>query len=126
MKNKYWLIAFALLCLVCAGAWMALPSKSGSHVVEIYQNSKLLYAIDLDTVQEPYNIVLGDDEMYNTLHITHDDICITHATCPDKVCVHRGKLSEKASPIVCLPNRVLIQYQDSQGDGVDAVTGAVS
>ena len=51
---------------------------------------------------------------------------MTSASCPDKVCVHRGKLSEKASPIVCLPNRVLIQYQDNKGGDVDAVTGAVS
>ena len=70
--------------------------------------------------------MLGDDEMYNTIHITHDDIDMTSASCPDKVCVHRGKLSEKASPIVCLPNRVLIQYRDSKGGDVDAVTGAVS
>ena len=103
MKNKYWLIAFSVLCLICAGAWMALPNKSECHVVEIYQNSKLLYTIDLNAVQEPYDIVLGDDEMYNTIHITHD-----------------------ASPIVCLPNRVLIQYQDNKGGDVDAVTGAVS
>ena len=95
-------------------------------MVEIYQNSKLLYTIDLNAVQEPYDIVLGDDEMYNTIHITHDDIDMTSASCPDKVCVHRGKLSEKASPIVCLPNRVLIQYQDNKGGDVDAVTGAVS
>ena len=48
MKNKYWLIAFSVLCLICAGAWMALPNKSECHVVEIYQNSKLLYTIDLN------------------------------------------------------------------------------
>ena len=52
MKNKYWLIAFSVLCLICAGAWMALPNKSECHVVEIYQNSKLLYTIDLNAVQE--------------------------------------------------------------------------
>lgn len=126
MKNKYWLIAFAVLCLISAGAWMALPSKQDRHVVEIYQNSKLLYTIDLDAVQKPYDIVLGNDETYNTIHITHDDIGITEATCPDKVCVHRGLLSQKSSPIVCLPNRVLIQYQDSKTDDVDAITGAVS
>ena len=51
MKNKYWLIAFSVLCLICAGAWMALPNKSECHVVEIYQNSKLLYTIDLNAVQ---------------------------------------------------------------------------
>ena len=125
MKNKYWLIAFSVLCLICAGAWMALPNKSECHVVEIYQNSKLLYTIDLNAVQEPYDIVLGDDETYNTIHITHDDICITHATCPDKVCVHRGKLSEKASPIVCLPNQVVVEIvsETENSSGVDITAG---
>ena len=56
MKNKYWLIAFSVLCLICAGAWMALPNKSECHVVEIYQNSKLLYTIDLNASKNPMTL----------------------------------------------------------------------
>lgn len=125
MKNRAWFLLFACAALLCAGAWIAMPAKTTGHVVEIYQDGKLLYTIDLDSVSAPYDMVLEGDALCNTIHITQGDICITDATCPDQVCVHRGWLSQQTTPIVCLPNRILIQYQDSVSEDVDAVTGAV-
>lgn len=126
MKNRSWFLLFVCIALLCAGAWIALPARAENPVAEIYQDSKLLYTIDLHSVQAPYDIVLEENGHCNTIHITHDDIEITAATCPDQVCVHRGCLSRKATPIVCLPNRILIQSQRSPSDEVDAVVGAAS
>ena len=42
------------------------------------------------------------------------------ADCPDQICVHMDWL--EAAPIVCLPNRLSIQYADGEGaSGLDAV-----
>ena len=55
-------------------------------------------------------------------------ICMSlpKASCPDQVCVKHGFLSSKATPIVCLPNKIVILYSGSVSETVDAVAGGVS
>lgn len=36
-------------------------------------------------------------------------VWVTEATCPDKICIHQGKISQEGETIVCLPNRMIIQ-----------------
>ena len=51
------------------------------------------------------------------------DLCVTSASCPDGICVNHGYLSARAGPIVCLPNRLVIQYRSSDPADADAVAG---
>lgn len=124
MKAKP-LIAFLIcLCLICVGALIFFSSKNRGQIVEIYQNKQLLYTIDLDQVDAPYDIELENNGRHNTVHVIHGDICVTSASCPDKVCVNRSYLSKQITPIVCLPNQVIIQYKGSSSTDVDTVVGA--
>lgn len=125
MKPRAWITLFVCVCLLRVAALVFLPSQKGD-VVEIYQNRTLLYTIHLDQVSEPYDIELENDGDSNTIHVIPGDICITHASCPDQVCVKHGCLSSKATPIVCLPNKIVIQYSGSVSETVDAVAGGVS
>ena len=45
----------------------------------------------------------------NWLHIENGQAWVTEASCPDKVCVHMGKISQPGQTIVCLPNQVVIE-----------------
>ena len=45
------------------------------------------------------------------------------ASCPDQVCVKHGALREGGTPIVCLPNRITIDWLETADGGADAVTG---
>ena len=40
----------------------------------------------------------------------------------DQICVHQGYISDGSQPIVCLPNRLIIQIQGG-GDALDAAAG---
>lgn len=124
MKTKMWIALFGGICILCAAALLLFPAKK-TDVAEIYQNGQLLYTISLSKVREPYDIQLERDGKSNTIHVIRGDLCITHASCPDGVCVNHGYLSSKAGPIVCLPNRVVIKYSGTPSD-IDAVTGAAS
>ena len=57
------------------------------------------------------------------VQITQDgQVRVSEASCPDQVCVRTGPTDQTASPIACLPNRLVIQVIDngtsSQLDGV--------
>ena len=46
----------------------------------------------------------------NTIQIKDKQISIIEADCPDKTCVNMGILKSAFTPIVCLPNHLVIQY----------------
>ena len=39
---------------------------------------------------------------------------ISEATCPDKVCIHQGRITMNGELLVCLPNRVIVTITESQ------------
>lgn len=91
----------------------------------IYQDGNLLYSINLNDVESPYEITItGDDDAYNTILVENGKISMSKASCPDKICVNTGSVTSSFLPIVCLPNKVVIQIKEtsSSGNTIDAVT----
>ena len=43
-------------------------------------------------------------------------IAVVAADCPDRICVREGWLSDSASPIVCLPHRLVIRIEKNAAD----------
>ena len=64
----------------------------------------------------------SQDGGYNIVVIADGKVRVSEASCPDQVCVRTGPTDQTASPIACLPNRLVIQVIDngtsSQLDGV--------
>lgn len=112
----------AMLVLLSFLAALPFMKNKGSTAV-ITLNGEVLCEIDLDSVQEPYTIeVHGECE--NTVYVEKGGIKVLSATCPDKVCVNRGILSSQdPSPIVCLPNRLVIELKNSGSQDADIYTG---
>lgn len=124
MKNRFWIIIFSLLVLVCAVLWLFISnSASRSQIVGIYQNGSLVEKIDLNSVTDNREITLSGEYGENVIYIAHGYIEMKSADCPDKLCVKHGELKNGGTPIVCLPNRVVIKFEDST-DSADAKTGA--
>ena len=121
MKNRTWAILFAAIAVICAVFYFFAPRQTGK-AIGIYQNGELIYTINPDTVTEIYEIVLEQDGDVNVIEVSSDGICMKEANCPDGTCVKRGALHEKATPIVCLPNKIVIKYIKASGE-VDAVAG---
>lgn len=57
----------------------------------------------------------------NSVIVKDNKIYLTDATCPDKLCVRHGELHNKYDAIVCLPNKVVIEYKNTED--IDAVAG---
>lgn len=124
MKNRIWILIFSAVLLVCALAWLYISNFSGSKVVGIYQNGSLVEKVDLNTVTANHEIALTGDSGKNVILLSHGSIKMKSAECPDKICVNHGELVNSASPIVCLPNKIVIKFENSAND-TDAKTGAL-
>ena len=99
-----------LLGAVCA--FMLMRPKG--DIVEIKQDGKLLYTLDLSK-EKNREIVVEYEGRRNVIAIEDGDIYMKQADCPDHTCIHTGKLSGGA-PIICLPNRLVIEYADGRSD----------
>lgn len=119
--------SIVFIFLLSAAAIFAMNyGKSGSRTAEIYQNGALLYTIDLNTVTESYEITVnGENGAYNIILVEQGQISMKEASCPDKLCVHMGKIHNASLPVTCLPNKVVLRITsdtDYDNDVPDAVT----
>lgn len=121
---KFAVVFLFAVAIVC-GILIWLQSKqSSSQLLQIYQHGTLVQTIDLSHVQEAYTIELkGENGANNTIMIEHGRACISHASCPDQVCVNQGWISDNSTlPVVCLPNQVVLEITGGGAD-LDTIAG---
>lgn len=125
MKNRIWIIIFSAVAVLCLAIWLFISNVSSpSRVVGIYKDGSLVEKIDLNSVTGEREITLSGNYGDNVILVSNGHIEMKSADCPDKLCVEHGELKVSSSPIVCLPNKVVIKFENST-DGADARTGAV-
>ena len=111
------LLLGCLLCIVLRGnsvfgSDIISSDKETQIIADIYQDGTLLQSIRLDTITEAYTfIVTGENDAENKIEVRPGSIGILSASCPDKLCVHQGFISNSLLPITCLPNRLVIQVR---------------
>ena len=82
---------------------------------DIYQNGELKQSIDLSTVKESFTFTMeGEAGCTNQIEVRPESIGIISASCPDKLCVHQGFITDSLLPITCLPNRLVIQIRQEK------------
>lgn len=125
VKNRIWIIVFSVAALICFGMWIFISNVSSpTSVVGIYKDGSIVDKIDLNSVTNEYEITLSGEYGDNIILVSNGHIKMKSADCPDELCVEHGELKNSYSPIVCLPNKVVIKFENSTG-GADAKTGAV-
>ena len=123
-SNRFW--AFLLVGVValsaCAIYFMTRPTKPKGNVAVIYLDGQQIDAIDLGAVTEEYTFtVTGRSGLTNDITVEPGRICVTHADCPDQICVDTGWIEDGTRPIVCLPNRLVIEIKGGDSDADTAV-----
>lgn len=122
-QNRKAVYIVAALCAVLflggIGGMIWNLTRSHGRQVEILQDGKILYTLDLAQAEDQtFTVTYGDRT--NEIEIRDHQIRVKAADCPDQICVHMDWLED--APIVCLPNRLSIQYADGEGaSGLDAV-----
>ena len=119
---KVILLLLVLVGAACAAYVLLRPAGTGV-VARITLDGELVEEIDLSAVTEPYTFTLeGPGGFTNTIQVEHGRIRVREAGCPDQVCVNQGYISDGTVPIVCLPNRLVIEIVGG-GDSLDAAAG---
>lgn len=119
MTNKKLIIIFVCIFIVFAvGAFVINSIEPTEDLAVITVNGEFYREVDL-TKED--NFVIETEKGYNTISVKNNMIYVTEATCPDQLCVRHGELHNKYDAIVCLPNKVVIEYKTDSG--IDAIAG---
>lgn len=116
LKTRTWILILAAVLLASGllALWVWTRPSEGT-IANIYQDGVCIYSIDLSAVTEGYEMTIEDENGVNVIRVEPGRICVLEADCPDQVCVQAGWLSDSASPIVCLPHRLVIRLEETAG-----------
>ena len=81
--------------------------------------NQIIEEIKLSDAEKMQIVDLGTNEV----HIENEGVYMAKAKCPDKLCVHQGRISKAGQSIICLPNKIIVEIVGKKSD-VDAVSGA--
>ncbi len=109
-KNDFILIGLVLL--VAAISFFSIPMEN-ANMAKITVDGKLYATVSLDKNQR---IEINGT---NVAVVENGEIYMESANCPDKLCVHQGRISDTSKKIVCLPNSVIIEA--TKESSVDSV-----
>ena len=118
MKTRSWIILLSLLLAVCLLACIPLLISGPAGQAEITSDGVPVTTVDLAIDQE--FTIESSGGGTNTVTVKNGAIAVTAADCPDHYCMARG-FCDGGTPIVCLPNRLVISFAGDQD--VDALAG---
>ena len=73
----------------------------------------------LDLNQDGEQVIESPGGGTNRLVIKDGTVHMEEASCPDKVCIKQGTISETGQSIVCLPNRVIVTITGTDSQKTD-------
>lgn len=116
IKKKQDLILIVIIlgaaCLLFIGRSL-LFAKSPGTMVEVSVDGKVVDTLPLG--QDTDITIPGAGGGTNHLIIEHGEAYVDEASCPDKVCVHQGKIHRPGEMIVCLPNKMIAKIVGEDG-----------
>ena len=119
MKTRTWLLLFAALALVLAA--LAFRPKADGARAEVWSDGTLVMTLDL-TRDGEYDVESAFSGGHNTVIVRDGQVFVSQADCPDGICVAHGP-AQAGSPVVCLPNRLIVSLTGGEQEGADAAVG---
>ena len=96
-------------------------SKKG--YATILQDGEVIATYNLDEASDSDFTITSENDCYNKIEILGGDIRIYESSCPEKICINQGWLSDSMVPIVCMPNKLVIILSDTPYEAsVDAIS----
>ena len=128
MNVKIWIYFCAAIFFAgIIGIIVILTAPSGEEVI-IVQDGRVLYHFDLSRADDQIIEILFQGRA-NIVEIKEGRIRMMEAECPDHLCLRMGYLKSKYLPVVCLPNRLVIEFvnmnenmDENMDENIDAVT----
>lgn len=113
-RNDIILISAILLISLVFTVILYKGMRNGDRIT-VYVDSKTVGEYPLES--DGTIVIEGYNGGHNTLTVENGYAFMSDASCPDKLCIHQGRISGEGQMIVCLPNRVIIKVTGGKDSG---------
>ena len=107
-QTKRDLLLLAVLLAAAALLFAGREFFAGRPAVMVSVSVDGTEIMTLDLNRNDDLVIESGNGQTNHLIIEDGKAFLTEASCPDKLCVRQGAISETGQSIVCLPNRVIV------------------
>ncbi|MFV0498511.1 MAG: NusG domain II-containing protein [Bacilli bacterium] len=111
-KNDVGLI---IVLLILNTVWLVTIIKPSSNVANVYYNQQLIMKLDLNK-DAKYDLDGANGEV--ELTVSNGKVAVTKETSPLNICAKQGYVDVAKIPLICLPNKVVVEGATSEVDGV--------
>lgn len=115
--DRYIVAIVAALCGVWLLCTVFLHPQVENGTAEITVNGEKYGSFSLQETRELH--IEAADGGYNTVRIENGAVSVTHADCPDGLCVRQGKINRQGQSVVCLPHGLVITVKGGAENDVD-------
>ena len=106
-------LLLAVLLILLLGAYLLFGSKGGGSLyAEISIEGELYRRIELTGHRGRESLALATARGQNVVVVEDEEIFVSEADCPDKICVRTGRLSKAGDTAACLPHKILIEVKE--------------
>lgn len=110
-KSDYILIAALLLLSLIGFGALTLRSNSHNKILIIKQDNAVIKRIALKGIASETKLVLPVKDGSLELHYDRNGAWVVSSPCPDKICLHQGKITKTGETIACVPEQVLLTLE---------------
>lgn len=103
-KNDFLFLSAVVLISIISFIFVAVNTENGDTAI-IYKDGKIYQEVDLSKNSE---IIIGTT---NSVITENGCIYMSRASCPDKLCMRQGRISDSSKKIICLPNKIVIEVK---------------
>jgi len=119
-KSDIKLILIVLIVFVILFLGFRLLKNDGLKNANVYYKDELVLTIDLSINQLQSFSVVGDNGLVN-IEAKNGKVRVVSEISPLHICSNQGWVDSVYTPIVCLPNSVVIKIVNSDTNQLDAV-----
>ena len=134
-SDKFWVILLSsvvvLSAVIALLIWWLPYNQAPSGHVRIYKEGELFAERNLLALTGPQTVDIdgGIDARdksigrLNIIEIERNRVRMAESDCLFQICVRQGWVSYGIMPIVCLPNRVVVKFEGTADNDIDAAVG---
>lgn len=108
----------AIFLILVAASLLLAPPKTPREIQIITAEGETTVSLETDGTYD-----FSSNGYSYTLEVSSSSARLTHATCPDKTCMHMAPIGERSGALVCVPGELVIRSIEEGGvsDGADIV-----
>lgn len=113
MRKADYLVLVALVLIAALGyGLLALRGNSSNKILIIKHDNAIVERIALKGVQAETKLSIPVKDGTIKFRYDKNGAWVESSPCPDKICVHQGKITKPGETAACVPEKVLLAIEE--------------